>query len=82
VALVKGGPHSDAGRRLIDYLLSPPVEAALARSRSRQIPLRPGIPGPPGVPTLRSLRVMALNLPLLARDQEATDRFLRGLFLR
>ena len=29
---------------MIDYLLSRPVEAALARSRSRQIPLRPGIP--------------------------------------
>jgi iron(III) transport system substrate-binding protein len=82
VALVKGGPHPDAGRRLIDYLLSRPVEAVLARSRSRQIPLRPGIPGPPGVPPLRSLHVMALNLPLLARDQEATDRFLRALFLR
>jgi iron(III) transport system substrate-binding protein len=82
VALVKGGPHSEAGRRLIDYLLSRPVEAALARSRSRQIPLRPGIPGPLSVPSITSLRVMALDLPTLARDQTATDQFLRGLFLR
>lgn len=82
VALVKGSPHPGAAHRLIDYLLSRPVEAALARSRSRQIPLRPGLPGPPGVPPLRSLRIMALNLPLLARGQQATDRFLRGLFLR
>jgi iron(III) transport system substrate-binding protein len=82
VALIKGGPHPAAGRRLIDYLLSREVEAALARSRSRQIPLRPGIPGPPGVPPIGSLRVMAVDLPALARDLEATDRFLRGLFLR
>ena len=82
VALVKGGPHPDAGRRLIDYLLSREVEAALARARSRQIPLRPGVPGPAGVPPIRSLRVMALDLPTLARDQQATDRFLRELFLR
>jgi iron(III) transport system substrate-binding protein len=82
VALVKGGPHPDAGRRLVDYLLSRLVEVVLARSRSRQIPLRPGIPGPAGVSPIGSLRVMALNLPLLARDQQATDRFLRELFLR
>lgn len=82
VALVMGGPHPEAGRRLIDYLLSRPVESALARARSRQIPLRPGIPGPPGVPPLRSLHVMPLDLPTLARDQQATDQFLRGLFLR
>ncbi len=82
VALVKGGPHPEAGRGLIDYLLSRPVEAGLAHSRSRQIPLRPGIPGPPGVPSITSLHVMALDLPTLARDQAATDQFLRGLFLR
>lgn len=82
VALVAGGPHPAAGRRLIDYLLSREVETALARSRSRQIPLRPGVPGPAGVPPIGSLRVMALDLPALARDLEATDRFLRELFLR
>lgn len=82
VALVKSGPHAATGRRLIDYLLSREVEAALSRARSRQIPLRPGIPGPPGVPPIGSLHVMALDLPALARDQKATDQFLRELFLQ
>ncbi len=43
VALIKGCPHPEAGRRLIDFLLSPEVEAELARSSSRQIPLNPQV---------------------------------------
>lgn len=39
VALVKGSPNSDAGRKLIDYLLSAQVERRLAQSSSAQIPL-------------------------------------------
>ncbi|KPJ75241.1 MAG: hypothetical protein AMS14_03980 [Planctomycetes bacterium DG_20] len=39
VALVVGCPHPEAGRRLIDYLLSAEVERRLARSASAQIPL-------------------------------------------
>jgi iron(III) transport system substrate-binding protein len=82
VALVKNGPNPEPGRQLIDYLLSREVEAALAQARSRQIPLRPGIPGPSGVPPIDSLRVMKLDWSTLARDLQATDRFLRGLFLQ
>src|SRR5262249_42678086 len=81
-ALVKKAPHLETGRRLIDYLLSREVEAALARTRSRQIPLRPGIPGPAGVPSIPSLRVMKLNLTTLSGDLDTTDQFLRELFLR
>jgi iron(III) transport system substrate-binding protein len=82
VALVKKAPHPEAARRLIDYLLSRDVEAALAHARSRQIPLRPGIPGPRGVPSIRKLRVMKLNLTTLSADLDTTDQFLRELFLR
>jgi iron(III) transport system substrate-binding protein len=39
LALIKGCPHPDAGKQLIDYLLSPEVEARLAASASAQIPL-------------------------------------------
>jgi iron(III) transport system substrate-binding protein len=82
VALVKGGPNPEPARQLIDYLLSREVEAALAQARSRQIPLRPGIPGPTGVPSIASLRVMKPDWSTLARDLDSTDRFLRGLFLQ
>lgn len=46
VALVKGAPHPEAARRLIDFILSPDVEAVLAASESAQIPLHPGVKAP------------------------------------
>jgi iron(III) transport system substrate-binding protein len=39
LAVVKGAPHPQAAVRLIDYLLSPEVEAKLAAGPSAQIPL-------------------------------------------
>jgi iron(III) transport system substrate-binding protein len=40
VALVRGGPHPDAARRLIEFLVSADVEEMLARSDSRNVPVR------------------------------------------
>ena len=34
VALVRGSPHAEAGEKLYDYLLSPPVEQALIRAQA------------------------------------------------
>lgn len=41
VALVRGAPHGESARRLVDFLLSAETEVALARSASRQVPLGP-----------------------------------------
>lgn len=46
VGLVKGGPNPKEGARLVRWLVSPLVEEELAKSRSAQIPLRPGVPIP------------------------------------
>lgn len=43
VGLVRGGPHPNEARRLMDYLLSAEVERALATSDSRNIPIRPAL---------------------------------------
>ncbi|MFL5340008.1 MAG: extracellular solute-binding protein, partial [Gemmataceae bacterium] len=43
VALIKGAPNTDGGRRLIDFLLSAEVEAKLAANASHQIPLNPQV---------------------------------------
>src|ERR1043166_2695809 len=40
VGLVKGGPNPEAGRKLVDYLVSADVEGKLARSDSRNVPVR------------------------------------------
>ncbi len=57
VALVAGAPHAEAGRHLIDFLLSAETEALLAAGPSAQIPLRPGVARPPHVLDLSRLRV-------------------------
>jgi iron(III) transport system substrate-binding protein len=43
VALIKGAPHPEHGRELIEYLLSPEVEEKLAKSEAGQIPLNPAV---------------------------------------
>ncbi len=43
VGLVRGGPHPEAGQRLIDYLISAEVEEKLYASESRNVPVRPAL---------------------------------------
>lgn len=43
VALVQGAPHPEPARRLIDYLVGAATERALARSASRNVPVRPAL---------------------------------------
>ena len=41
VAIIRNAPHAENARKLADFLLSAKTELALARSKSRQIPLGP-----------------------------------------
>ncbi|MBX7255604.1 MAG: extracellular solute-binding protein [Candidatus Hydrogenedentes bacterium] len=82
VALVKDAPHPDAAQKLIDYLLSPDVEEALAKSRSLQIPLNPAVRVPDGVPTLSSIRAMAVDFEKAASLFEKAADFIRSEFLK
>jgi iron(III) transport system substrate-binding protein len=66
VSLVRGGPNPDAGRRLIDFLLRQETEAALAASRSIQIPLRPGVPAPETVPRIEEIQTMDVEFDAIA----------------
>lgn len=43
IALVDGSPNRENARRLREFLLSPEIETALARSESHQIPLHPKV---------------------------------------
>ena len=58
VALIKGGPNPEAGKKLIDFLLSREVEEMLAHSDSGQIPLRSEVKRPLHVPTLDKIKAM------------------------
>jgi iron(III) transport system substrate-binding protein len=50
VAIIKDAPHTQEAMALLDYLLSPEVEARLAASDSHQIPLQPGLTTPDEIP--------------------------------
>lgn len=82
VALIAGAPHPDAGRRLIDYLLSREVESRLAFSESMQIPVRPGVAKPGHVPDYDAVRAMDVSYRAIADNMERGARFCRALFTR
>ncbi|MEW6746983.1 MAG: extracellular solute-binding protein [Planctomycetota bacterium] len=82
VALIKGCPHPDAGRKLVDFILSAEVERVLAFSRSAQIPLRPGVEKPANVKGSRDFKVMSVDFASAAahydeRAKELEERFRR-----
>ncbi len=77
VALIKGAPHPETGKKLIDFLLSPVAEEMLAKATCRQIPLNPDVPPPPEIPPLSSLRLMQVDYAQVARKMEEILPFLR-----
>ncbi|MEM7261634.1 MAG: extracellular solute-binding protein [Planctomycetota bacterium] len=46
VAMVRGGPNPEFARKFIDFVLSEAIEAELAASKSRQIPVRASVAVP------------------------------------
>ncbi len=77
VALIRGAPHAEQGRRFIDFLLSPEVELALAQSEAAQMPLRAGVAAPDGVPALETLAPMRVEpAALAAKLEELASGFL------
>ncbi len=81
VALVRGGPNPEEGKRLIDFILSEEVEGRLAAAKGGQIPLRSSVPRPERVPDLAELRLMDVDFEAVAAHLETSAVFLRELFL-
>jgi iron(III) transport system substrate-binding protein len=67
VMLIKGAKHPVEAKAFIDYLLSPDVEAALAKGRSAQIPVRASVARPPHVRSIAELKVMPVDWAVVAR---------------
>ena len=82
VALIKGGPNPEAGKKLIDFLLSPKVEEMLAHCESGQIPLRLSVKRPAHVPTLGEVKAMSVDYEKVADLMEPSGRFLQKVFIR
>jgi iron(III) transport system substrate-binding protein len=77
VQLVKDSPHPKAGKKLIDYLLSPATEKKLASSDAAQIPLHPGVETPPDVRRLETLKVMNVDYAQVAAKMQAIQPLLK-----
>src|SRR5438034_6226957 len=77
VALIKGGPHPENGKQLIDYLLSKSTERKLAFAYCAQIPLHAGVDTPPEVRRIEDIKPMRVGYADLARKMEEIQPFLK-----
>lgn len=80
VALIAGGPNPDGGKLLIDYLLSPEVETALASIRSIQIPLNPSVSAPRKTPRITEIKTMDVSFEAVADAMALSAEFTRREF--
>jgi iron(III) transport system substrate-binding protein len=81
LAVVKGAPHPNAAERLIDYLLSPEVETALAEGPSAQIPLNLLTPVQSRVVDRFALHAMDVDYEMASRVFSEAARFIEEEFL-
>ncbi len=81
VSIIKGCPHPAEARRLVDFLLSPQVEKALAVGPSAQIPLNSAVQITPRVETPRTVKAMPVDFAAAAELWETVARFVRDEFL-
>jgi iron(III) transport system substrate-binding protein len=76
VVLMRGGPHPEAGRKLIDYLLSADVERRMAEAAAH-MPLRAGVPTPSGVKRVGDIRAMSIDYARVGVEMERIQPWLR-----
>jgi iron(III) transport system substrate-binding protein len=81
LAIVRGCPHLEQARKLIDFLLSPGVEEILALGPSAQIPLNPAVKTELRVETPRTVKAMPVDFAASARQWDAVNKFIEEEFL-
>jgi iron(III) transport system substrate-binding protein len=76
--LIKGSPHPETARRLIDYLLSGETERKLAFADCAQIPLHPGVQTPPELKPMSAIKVMRVDYAKVAEKMVEIQPFLKS----
>ncbi len=76
VVLMRNGPHPEAGRRLVDFLLSAEAERRMAEAAAH-MPLRKGVPTPAGVRPVGDIRAMQVDYGRVAAEMERIQPWLR-----
>ena len=80
VAIIKGCPHPDAARQLVDFLVSPEVELELASGQSAQIALHEGAPQNNRIESPNTIRAMNVDFNVAGKKWDHAAKFLRDLF--
>ena len=76
VVLLAGRPHPEAGRKLVDHLLSPGAERQMAEAAAH-MPLRAGVVTPSGVRRVSDIRAMEVDYACVAEEMERIQPWLR-----
>lgn len=79
VSLIKGVPHPDTAKKLIDYLLSPETERHLAELDCVQMPLHPNVKTPPNVKSVEAIKAMEVDYAKVADRIKDVDKTLKEL---
>ena len=77
VMLIKGAPHPDNGKKLIDFLLSKETERKLAIAACAQIPLHSAVETPSEVKRIEQIKAMAISYAKVARKLQEIQPFLK-----
>ena len=80
LAIVRGTRNQAEARQLVDYLLSPEVEAKLAAGPSAQIPLNVNTKATARVETPRTVKAMQVDFYAAAEQWDAAAKFIRDEF--
>jgi iron(III) transport system substrate-binding protein len=80
LAIIKGCPHPEAARKLVDYLLSPEVETRLAAGPSAQIPLNEAVEATTRVETPKTVKAMDVDFAAAVGEWDTAATYLRERF--
>jgi iron(III) transport system substrate-binding protein len=82
LCIIKGGPNPAGARKLVDFLLSPAVETALALGESHQLPLNPDVKPtlPAALAGAKAAKPMRVDWNRAADHWEESQNFLASEF--
>ncbi len=81
LAIIKGCPHLESAKKLVDFLLSPAAEEMLARGESAQIPLNSQSSVSPRVETPKTVKAMPVDFSAAAKQWQTALEFIEQEFL-
>lgn len=82
VALIKGGPNPDNGKKLIEYLLSAETEQKLAKIPSAQMPVRDNLEPYSLLFDRRKIKAMEIDYKEMAKWLEPIKKIMYDEFLK